>query len=136
VKYPIKIRLYAEKNSSLYALARIWPDKATMIKEVESADSGTTACTDGVEIIDFKNNGKRRKKGIFAELHFYEAQLRIYILSHECLHAALSWFERVKMKSFYNEDGTHNERFVHTQDYMLYQLYQRLGKMKIGGWEQ
>jgi hypothetical protein len=139
-KWPVKIRLYPHKNSSLYALVYIWPDHKTLITRENKirrqtgekllASSVLGVCC-GTKVIDFRSGKKGRTKGVFTEVHFSEEYLNIYILSHELVHAAFCWATRTGYKIGEDEQ---NEKFCHAQDNMLYQLYSRLSKLKLGGW--
>jgi hypothetical protein len=139
-KWPIKIRLYPHKNSSLYALVHIWKNRKTFHAHENTirrqtgekllTNTNMAVCC-GVKVIDFRRGKKGKTKGVFAEIHFSEENLNLYILSHELTHATFAWVERIGYQIGKDEC---NEEFCHTQDSMLYQLYCRIAKLKLGGW--
>lgn len=98
---PVRIRLYAEPKSSLYALVNVWPSRAAMYAYGKRAHITMSPDCLGTcsrrHIVSYRDGGSRRLP-IFAEVNLFRPRLGMEVVTHELFHATIAWGDRVAFR--------------------------------------
>lgn len=126
------IRLYPERDSTLYVRVHVWPTRRAMLAFLRRTGrplgTETVAVCTGTE--RWKVVGDRlRKNGQVAEVNFFRARLGTQVVTHELFHATLAWARRAKIDwTAVNTDPINDleERVTHVHSTMCAHLVRRL----------
>ena len=88
---PVRFRVYPERRSRLYFGVVVWPTLKSM--RVATATSRSRGATMRWETLSFRK-GTQRKDPIMGEIHLSKRHLTMEVLTHELMHATLTWARR------------------------------------------
>jgi hypothetical protein len=100
---PVRIRVYPEEGSRLYALAHVWPTVGAMRTALKIRGPKYAAINQDIEVYRVHPDGSARKFPVFAHVHFPRRNMGGGIVAHEFLHTTLAWARRLALdlKSMY-----------------------------------
>lgn len=138
---PVTFRLRPE-NRSLYCVVHVWPTRSAMMahlrriygKNVAASLEATSAVCNGITAGRYRH-GRRRTRGIFAEIECHRERFNSEILVHETTHAAMRWAKRIGLDTTWQNDGVDvspdEERFASGTGRMAAQFNDAMHKHKL-----
>jgi hypothetical protein len=109
--WPVRIRVYPERGSTLHARVLIWPTKKAMLEHRRKAWGLKDRCEAFPQVGEWRRGkGLKRAAAQLAEVNFSARHLHVEAITHELAHVAFEWARRTGTLPTSLDRDQHTER--------------------------